>query len=205
MPASRRFTEIEDEFIRANYLSMPYRSIGLHLGRKPHQIAKRVNRLGLSKMAVRRWTEAEDKVVRSSAGRTIASVASELGRRKGEVSSRARKLGLGPWRKRAGYKRARGHVVREYVQRRGKSVRRMEHRAVMEERLGRDLQRGEVVHHIDLDKSNNRRANLYLCNGVSEHMRIHRSLDKLVSILLQRDIIIFNRRKGIYQLCETDK
>lgn len=81
----------------------------------------------------------------------------------------------------------------------------MEHRAVMAEHLGRDLQDGEVVHHIDFDKLNNSLDNLLLCSGAGEHMRVHRSLEKLIPELLERGVIRFNRARGVYELCEISK
>ncbi len=49
-----------------------------------------------------------------------------------------------------------------------------EHRVVAEETLGRRLQPGEVVHHIDHDKTNNAPNNLQVCTG-AEHRAEHRS------------------------------
>lgn len=47
------------------------------------------------------------------------------------------------------------------------------HRMVMMEKLGRDLNSNEVVHHIDGNKKNNSIENLELTTA-SEHARIHR-------------------------------
>lgn len=47
------------------------------------------------------------------------------------------------------------------------------HRAIMEEHLGRKLKSGEVVHHINGDKRDNRLDNLQVMT-LSEHSRIHR-------------------------------
>ena len=46
------------------------------------------------------------------------------------------------------------------------------HRVVMEQKLGRPLQPGEIIHHIDGNKQNNHPGNLLLTNR-SEHIRIH--------------------------------
>ena len=72
-----------------------------------------------------------------------------------------------------------------------------EHTLVYEKNTGHLPQKGEVIHHIDLDKHNNSFDNLYLCNYV-EHTKLHRSVDKLVKTLLERGIIKFSG--GKYEL-----
>ena len=49
----------------------------------------------------------------------------------------------------------------------------MEHRLVMEQLLDRTLAPSEVVHHINLDPSDNRPLNLWLCANQGEHVLIH--------------------------------
>lgn len=48
-----------------------------------------------------------------------------------------------------------------------------EHRIVAEQILGRKLQPGEVVHHIDGDKRNNSPINLMVLKSQSEHAKLH--------------------------------
>ena len=74
-----------------------------------------------------------------------------------------------------------------------------QHTLVMEEHLGRQLKKGEVIHHIDGNKKNNRLDNLYLCNR-KEHSKIERSAEALVKELYQLGIINFNREDGCYVL-----
>lgn len=54
-----------------------------------------------------------------------------------------------------------------------KTFGRHTHRIVMEEKLGRALLPGEIVHHIDEDKRNNHPDNLELFASASEHSRHH--------------------------------
>lgn len=49
---------------------------------------------------------------------------------------------------------------------------RHEHRRVAEEKIGRPLRRGEIVHHRDLNKRNNHPDNLVITTQ-SEHIREH--------------------------------
>jgi hypothetical protein len=54
-----------------------------------------------------------------------------------------------------------------------------EHIIVAETKLGRPLAKGEVVHHIDMDKANNHPDNLQVFASQSEHARHHRAIDHL--------------------------
>lgn len=47
------------------------------------------------------------------------------------------------------------------------------HRAIAEQLLGRPLKNGEVVHHIDGNKRNNRPENLMIFSSQAEHARWH--------------------------------
>lgn len=48
----------------------------------------------------------------------------------------------------------------------------LEHILVMEERLRRSIQKGEIVHHINGTKSDNRPENLIVYPSISEHYRL---------------------------------
>lgn len=61
---------------------------------------------------------------------------------------------------------------------RGPNKGRSVHIAVVEQRIGRRLQPGEVVHHIDGNKRNNDEANLALMTR-ADHTRLHRQQDAL--------------------------
>lgn len=57
-----------------------------------------------------------------------------------------------------------------------KRLGRHEHRIVAEEIIGRKLQPGEVVHHIDGNKKNNDPSNLMVLSSQKEHARLHMEL-----------------------------
>jgi hypothetical protein len=69
-------------------------------------------------------------------------------------------------------------MVRTYKDRKGykkysnsdKSV----HRHVAKKKLGRSLKRGEVVHHKNRDKTDNRRSNLHVFKSQKDHHNAHK-------------------------------
>lgn len=59
-----------------------------------------------------------------------------------------------------------------------KTLGRHTHRIVMEKMVGRPLEKGEVVHHIDGNPRNNHPDNLMVFPTQSEHLEWHRENDK---------------------------
>ncbi|WP_417669493.1 HNH endonuclease [Pseudoalteromonas tetraodonis] len=70
------------------------------------------------------------------------------------------------------------------------------HKVVAEHALGRELRKGEVVHHVDLDKHNNSESNIYVCESNSHHLQVHRQLECVAGQLVRDGIIVF--RDGKY-------
>lgn len=75
--------------------------------------------------------------------------------------------------------------------------RKLEHTDTMERHLGRELNKDEVIHHIDGNKLNNKIDNLYLTNA-SEHRKLHRDLEYIALELYNSGKIIF--KDGGYKL-----
>lgn len=74
----------------------------------------------------------------------------------------------------------------------------LEHRDVASRALGRPLSSDEIVHHIDLDTTNNDPSNLDVLRDMSAHLRAHRSLDRLVAPLLAGGVTHYDRDLGAY-------
>lgn len=53
-----------------------------------------------------------------------------------------------------------------------------EHRLVVEEKLERTLEKGEVIHHIDGNKENNEIDNLMLFPNQKEHAKFHNKVQQ---------------------------
>ena len=69
----------------------------------------------------------------------------------------------------------------------------------MERTLGRLLRRGEVVHHINGKRDDNRPENLYLCQDHSHHVLVEKSLQECFRVLLDSGVARFNTETGRYE------
>jgi hypothetical protein len=91
------------------------------------------------------------------------------------------------------------YIGKNYPYRDGGYTHIREHQYVMEIHLGRRLEKGEVVHHIDGNKRNNELENLYL-TSVEEHNKLHAESESILFDLYRKGIIGFDRNIGRYFL-----
>lgn len=78
-----------------------------------------------------------------------------------------------------------------------RSRRQWEHRKIA------GAKKGEIVHHIDGDRTNNERVNLHIFPSPREHVLAHRSLERCAYQLLATGQVVFDPIQGIYRLSPT--
>jgi hypothetical protein len=92
----------------------------------------------------------------------------------------------------------------------GRTKYKREHILVMEEFLGREIdskkggKTGEIVHHIDGDKLNNKIENLILCESPQEHRYLHGNLESVAFELVKLGIILFDKDSKKYYTAENE-
>lgn len=97
-PATRsgmRWSQEEDDFLRANYKTLGAKRVGKSLGRSKDSVRARVRTLKAAPRRIRRWTPEEyDFLEEHYETRGLKYVSEQLGRSESTVYSRAHALGL---------------------------------------------------------------------------------------------------------------
>lgn len=84
------------------------------------------------------------------------------------------------------------------------SYRIFEHRYIVEQHLKRKLVKGEIVHHINYDKSDNRLENLEVMTQ-KQHRKLHGNVNFLIKDLIKKDFVYFDKSSLEYKLKEKIK
>ena len=87
-PMGKRYSELDNQFIRLNYQALTYFEIGLLIDRDPRSVRERARLMGLRKINRREWTR--DELLTFLTNITLADreLASMLGRNKQSVSAK---------------------------------------------------------------------------------------------------------------------
>ncbi len=70
-----------------------------------------------------------------------------------------------------------------------------EHIVIAEKKYGREIKKGEPIHHIDFDRLNNNPDNLYICENHTEHQDLHYSLEEVARELFRQGKLGFKDGK----------
>lgn len=133
-------------------------------------------------------------------GETLRSIAASLGISHQALSEKRHRWGAMPLRKSPTFRPRRtdgtfidrwGYVMVKTSSRPGALAYTAEHVIISEQKIGRTLQRNEVVHHINGDKADNRPENLLVCNR-TKHMKVHKDLESLAMELVNTGRIVFD-------------
>ena len=87
-PMGKRYSELDNQFIRLNYRSRTYFEIGLLIDRDPRSVRERARLMGLRKINRREWTRDECLTFLTNITLADRELASMLGRNKQSVSAK---------------------------------------------------------------------------------------------------------------------
>lgn len=188
------WTSIENKYLIENYDLLPKRIIAEKLNRTIKAVAKRAERLNLTGDERHKWTPEEIEILKNNFDLDIKDLASLLPRHTPDsILGKGYKLRL--FRHKNKLRRL---TPSNYIPK-SKNT-HAPYRKVMIEKIGRELNEGESVHHINCIHEDNRPENLHLCPTRSDHNRAHASINRLIKPLLDNGFIIFDESKGIYKL-----
>lgn len=196
-----KWNQDDKDFVKNNYDKMTVKEIASILGRTEKSVRSVIERHGLSLDSLERnkhfnWTAESTEFLQDNY-KTMSekAIADALGTNERSVRNKKKKLGL---HKNQHLPFSSDGYAQQYIN--GKKV--TLHRYVMEQKLGRALEKGERVHHINGDKMDYAESNLYLCTGKQEHMLIHGNLEKVSYELIKRGVILFDKEEGKYYINE---
>lgn len=159
-------------------------------------ICKRRKALGLLPYVAKYdWTEREVRALKDNLQAPMGELVRMFpGKSESAIRGTARRLG----RKRIirqGYSVSNGYITR-YKD--GRSA--LDHRIVVERKMGRKLKQEEVVHHINYDKTDNRDENLDLLPDGEVHNDVNRSFLRLLPDLLAAKIVRYDESSHTYKV-----
>lgn len=193
---NKTWTSEDEHYLFTNYGHLPTETIAHNLNKTLKSITRKAERMGLMGNLTNRWTHEEIRILRANFHKPINELTALLpSHPKGSILSKGYWIGL--FRHKTNnldYSETNFEPFGNF------SNNSKEYRAKAEALIERKLDKGECVHHIDCEHKNNDIDNLHVFSHPSQHARAHASLNRLVKPLLQRGIIYFDRKDGIYKM-----
>lgn len=186
------------EYLKDVYHSCPLSFIVQRLNRTEKAIKRQAEKLGLylSNKDKPRWTEEEIFILQENHTKPISEL-SKLIPNHTEIAITGKLYYIGLYRTFRPPKFNGLHSELNNIQKRQNYI---VYKKVVENKIKRKIQDGEIIHHIDMNHGNNDPKNLHLCANRSDHMKAHASLNRLVRQLLDINAIYFDEVEGIYKI-----
>lgn len=159
-------------------------------------IRSRRRALGLPPYVVKyNWSEQDIQTLKDNIQAPMGELARLLpGKPESSIRGTARRLGRTRII-RQGYSISNGYITRY---RGGRPT--LDHHLVMERKIGRKVRRGEVVHHINCVRADNRPENLDLLPDGDTHSNAHTSFLRLLPDLLGSGVVRYDKGSHTYEV-----
>lgn len=203
-----KWSQEEIDFLIGNVDKMTISELSIKLDRTEKAVRGRFDILGISLRDVknirfREWTIEEDKFLTENYHKyTVSELSKLMDRTMSGISGRKNVLGLNNKYQKIGSEGERIYIrnSKNYSLHYDGNTKKLtaHHRRLYEEYHNTILKKEQYIHHINGDKKDNSKENLVICEGISEHRKIHSNLEKVSYQLIKEGFIIFDFEKKEY-------
>ena len=203
-----KWNQSELNYLIENIKYKSVKEISLELERSEKAVRNRLAILNISLVDVKNknfktWSKDEEKFLKENYFKYTVKELSEILQRK-ESSIMAKKFAKKLNNKYEKIKENGGKIYfrnqKEYYLYYDKRENKLiaYHRKIYEDNHNIKLKKENKIHHIDGDKKNNNINNLFLCENVSHHRKLHCQLQEISYQLIKEKYILFDEEKGLY-------